>query len=155
VTGDLTPPLTPEEEAKFRESVRLLGDDGYLHWTNNVAARLLATIDAERLPTVFLPRLGQLMQPNGKGGSPEEGLRLNVGRLFDPSDDPDDAAVSSPLADIRERVEGRLAVYSRPEGKHVYLRGGIHADVTNCGECGRLHELRAILAILDSLDGAS
>jgi hypothetical protein len=138
VTGDLTPPLTPEEEAKFRESVRLLGDDGYLHWTNNVAARLLATIDAERLPTVFLPRLGQLMQPNGKGGSPEEQLA--------------DAALAAPsLADIRERLEGRIAVCSRPEGKHVYLRGGIHAGVTNCGECGRLHELRALLAILDGV----
>jgi hypothetical protein len=43
-------PLSAEEEAKFRESVRLLGDDGRLHWTNNAAARLLATLDAARQP---------------------------------------------------------------------------------------------------------
>lgn len=47
-------PLTPEEETKFRESVRLLelaeGESGVnaLHWTNTVAERLLATLDAER-----------------------------------------------------------------------------------------------------------
>jgi hypothetical protein len=41
-------PISPEDEAKFRESVRLLGDDGTLQWTNLVAARLLATLDAER-----------------------------------------------------------------------------------------------------------
>ena len=47
-------PLTPDEEFKFRESVRLLevveGESGVnaLHWTNTVAARLLATLDAAR-----------------------------------------------------------------------------------------------------------
>jgi hypothetical protein len=50
-------PLTAEEEAKFRESVRMLGDDGYsLHWSNNAAARLLATLDEARTPGhVYLP----------------------------------------------------------------------------------------------------
>lgn len=40
--------LTPDDETKFRESVRLLGDDGTLQWNNRTAMRLLATLDAER-----------------------------------------------------------------------------------------------------------
>lgn len=61
------PPVTEDEEAKFRESVRLLGgDENYaLHWSNNAMARLLATLDlcradldgAKRLNTDLLSTL--------------------------------------------------------------------------------------------------
>ncbi len=45
-------PLTPEEEAQFRESVAVvtaaMPDDYSLQWSNLVAARLLATLDRDR-----------------------------------------------------------------------------------------------------------
>jgi hypothetical protein len=52
MTDLLTPDevaMTAAEEAKFRESVRLLGADDYaLHWSNNAMSRLLATLDRDR-----------------------------------------------------------------------------------------------------------
>ena len=41
-------PITEAEEAKFRESVRLIGDAEGDWWSNRTAERLLATIDRER-----------------------------------------------------------------------------------------------------------
>jgi hypothetical protein len=64
-----TEPLTAEEEAKFRESVRLLvlddDDDFSLQWSNNAMSRVLATLDqcrtdldgAKRLNTDLLSTL--------------------------------------------------------------------------------------------------
>lgn len=50
--SESVPVLSTQEEAKFRESVRLIAAlpvmDSGLQWTNDVMARLLATLDRER-----------------------------------------------------------------------------------------------------------
>ena len=46
------------------------------------------------------------------------------------------------LEAVKERMDSRIAELSAPNHTHVYGHGGIHAEVANCGACGRLHELR-------------
>lgn len=54
MTDQTAQPLSAEEEAKFRESVRMLseteGEHEFLQWTNDAMARLLATLDEARRP---------------------------------------------------------------------------------------------------------
>lgn len=42
--------IDPDDLDKLRESVRLLGDDGRLQWTNGAMARVLAHVDAQEPP---------------------------------------------------------------------------------------------------------
>ena len=88
-----------------------------------------------------------------KGGTKCLGCGVTKGRLvrFHVIQNARAQGYAAGLTDVRERIESRIAVLSRPEGNHRYMRGGIHAEVTDCGECGRLHELRSILPILEHL----
>ena len=58
----------------------------------------------------------------------------------------DDSKVA--LDAVARRVRSRIVGLSQSGGDHVYGRGGIHADATRCGACGRLHALLAIEALL-------
>ena len=69
-----------------------------------------------------------------------------------------DAALAQPapaldvdLTVVREHLRKRITELSRPNGDHRYGRGGIHMDVSDCGECGRLHAFTAALQWLEPL----
>jgi hypothetical protein len=42
-------------------------------------------------------------------------------------------------------LDARIAELSRPDGRHIY-DCGIHAEISRCGECGRLWEMTALRA---------
>ena len=60
-------------------------------------------------------------------------------------------ALDADLTVVREHLRKRITELSRSGGAHRYGRGGIHMDVSDCGECGRLHAFTAALQWLEPL----
>ena len=58
------------------------------------------------------------------------------------------AASEAVLDTLARHVRSRIVALSAQGGGHIYNRGGIHADATRCGACGRLHALLAVESLL-------
>jgi len=104
-------PLTAEEEAKFRESVRLIGNDADTYgnwWSNHAAMRLLATLDIARA------------DPEYHAQSRPEDAVTSVTALVTASDeDLEDAAPGGPDDQVRKALGDAIRNVTFPE--HVGL----------------------------------